>query len=186
MALILQTTFTNAFLCLKIDVLWLKVHWYLFPRVQSTISQHYFRLQLGAEHATSHYLNQWMPGRLLYIWHHQMKTFSALLALCAGNSPVIGEFPSQRPVTWTFVSLICALNKWLIKQLWSWWFETPSCSLWRHCNVYVSLCIDKQLVVTADNSFESMFFIESIRIGTDWLLKVFLHGEFMLSQHCFR
>ena len=30
---------------------------------------------------------------------HQMETFSALLALCAGNSPVNGEFPSQRPVT---------------------------------------------------------------------------------------
>ena len=27
------------------------------------------------------------------------------------------------------------LNKWLSKQLWGWWFETPSCSLWRHCNV---------------------------------------------------
>ena len=26
------------------------------------------------------------------------------------------------------------LNKWLSKQSWSWWFETPSCSLWRHCN----------------------------------------------------
>ena len=32
-------------------------------------------------------------------------------------------------------SLICALNKRLSKQLWSWWFETPSRSLWRHCNV---------------------------------------------------
>ena len=31
-----------------------------------------------------------------------MKTFSALLALCEGNSPVIGEFPSQKPVTWNF------------------------------------------------------------------------------------
>ena len=29
-------------------------------------------------------------------WRHQMKTFSALLALCAGHSPVTGEFPSQR------------------------------------------------------------------------------------------
>ena len=27
------------------------------------------------------------------------KTFSALLAICAGNSPVTGEFPTQRPVT---------------------------------------------------------------------------------------
>ena len=32
-------------------------------------------------------------------WHHQMETFSALLGLCAGNSQVTGEFPSQRPVT---------------------------------------------------------------------------------------
>ena len=37
---------------------------------------------------------KWIPW-----WRHQMETFSALLALCAGNSPVIGEFPSQRPVT---------------------------------------------------------------------------------------
>ena len=28
-----------------------------------------------------------------------METFSMLLALCAGNSPVPGEYPSQRPVT---------------------------------------------------------------------------------------
>ena len=28
-----------------------------------------------------------------------METFSALLAICAGNSPVPGEFPAQRPVT---------------------------------------------------------------------------------------
>ena len=31
-----------------------------------------------------------------------METFSALLALCAGNSPVTGEFPSQWPVTRSF------------------------------------------------------------------------------------
>ena len=28
-------------------------------------------------------------------WRHQMKTFSALLAICAGNSLVPGEFPAQ-------------------------------------------------------------------------------------------
>ena len=27
-------------------------------------------------------------------WRHQMETFSSLLALCAGNSPVTGEFPA--------------------------------------------------------------------------------------------
>ena len=31
-------------------------------------------------------------------WCHQMETFSALLAICAGNSPVTGEFSLQRPV----------------------------------------------------------------------------------------
>ena len=31
-----------------------------------------------------------------------METFSALLALCAGNSPVTGEFSTQRPVTRSF------------------------------------------------------------------------------------
>ena len=38
-------------------------------------------------------------------WHHQMQTFSTLLALCAGNSPVTGEIPSQRPGLFTFVSM---------------------------------------------------------------------------------
>ena len=31
-----------------------------------------------------------------------METFSALLAICAGNSPVTGEFRAQRPVTRSF------------------------------------------------------------------------------------
>ena len=35
-------------------------------------------------------------------WRHQMETFSALLAICARNSPVTGEFPAQRPVTRSF------------------------------------------------------------------------------------
>ena len=44
-----------------------------------------------------------------------METFSALLAICAGNSPVIGEFPAQRPVTRSFdIPLICAwINGWV-------------------------------------------------------------------------
>ena len=35
-----------------------------------------------------------------------METFSALLAICAGNSPVPGEFPEQRPVTRSFDVLL--------------------------------------------------------------------------------
>ena len=60
-------------------------------------------------------------------WRHQMEAFSALLALCAGNSPVTGEFPSQRPVTRSFdVFFDLRLNKQLSKQSRGWWFETPS------------------------------------------------------------
>ena len=63
----------------------------------------------------------------LCTWCHQMETFSALL--------VTGEFPSQRPVTWSFdVFFDPCLNKWLSKQLWGWWFEMSSCPLWHHCN----------------------------------------------------
>ena len=29
-------------------------------------------------------------------WRHEMETFSALLAICAGNSPVSGEFPAHK------------------------------------------------------------------------------------------
>ena len=68
-------------------------------------------------------------------WRHQMETFSALLALCAGNSPVTGEFPAQRPVTHSFdVFFHLRPNKQLSKQSWGWWFETLSHSLWRHSN----------------------------------------------------
>ena len=68
-------------------------------------------------------------------WRHQMETFYVLLALCAGNSPVTGEFPAQKPVTRNFdVFFDLRLNKWLSKQSLGWWFEMPSCSLWRQCN----------------------------------------------------
>ena len=64
-----------------------------------------------------------------------METFSALLDICAGNSPVPGEFPAQRPVTRSFdVFFDLRLNKRLNEQSWGWWFETLSCSLWRHCS----------------------------------------------------
>ena len=68
-------------------------------------------------------------------WRHQMETFSALLVIYAGNSPVPGEFPTHRPVTRSFdVFFDLRLDKRLSKQSWGWWFETLSCPLWRHCN----------------------------------------------------
>ena len=66
-------------------------------------------------------------------WRHQMETFSALLALCAGNSPVFGEFPAQRPVKLSFdVFFDLHLIKRLSKHSQCWLFETLSCPFWRH------------------------------------------------------
>ena len=73
-------------------------------------------------------------------WRHQMETFSVLLALCAGNSPVTGEFPSQRPVTRSFyVFFGLRLNKRWSKQSRRRWSETQSLWLWRHCNAHLYL-----------------------------------------------
>ena len=47
----------------------------------------------------------YMPRSLRHTmswWRHQMENFFALLAICAGNSPVPGEFPTQKPVTRSF------------------------------------------------------------------------------------
>ena len=60
--------------------------------------------------------------------------------LC-GNSPVPGEFPAQRPVTQSFdVFFYLRPNKRLSKHWRGWWFGTPSCPLWRHCNEMCWIC----------------------------------------------
>ena len=66
-----------------------------------------------------------------------MESFPVSLALCAGNSPVTGEFPTQRPMTRSFYVFF---DLRLSKQSWGWWFETPSRPLWRHCNDLVRPC----------------------------------------------
>ena len=90
-------------------------------------------------HVISHKYAPW--------WRHQ--TFSALLAICAGNSLVPGEFPAQRPVTRSFdVFFDLRLNEQLSKQSWGWWFETPSRSLWRHCNVQFCCAVFRSGYIT--------------------------------------
>ena len=74
-----------------------------------------------------------VPSTKFTWWRHQLETFSALLAFCAGNSPVSGEFPSQMPVVRSFdVFFDVHLNKRLCKHWRRRWFETSSRSLWRH------------------------------------------------------
>ena len=63
-------------------------------------------------------------------------TFSALLAICAGNSPL-----PKKPVERSFyIFFDLRLNKRLNKQPWGWWFETLSRPLWRHRNEHFGCC----------------------------------------------
>ena len=98
-------------------------------------------LLLSPEWWSAHPVGKWLTAfqwQIIYnmmTWCHQMGTFSAFLAVCAGNSPVPGEFPAQRPVTQNFdVFFDLRLNKRLSKQSWGWWFQTLSRPLWSHCN----------------------------------------------------
>ena len=61
------------------------------------------------------------------------ETFSALLALCAGNSPV----PSDAEIDVLFD----------LRQL----FETPSLSLWRHCMAGNDMGLNQRQVITWSN-----------------------------------
>ena len=71
--------------------------------------------------------------RFIYDYAIKWKHFPRYWPFVRG--PVTDEFPSQRPVIRGIdVFFDLHLNKCLSKQSWGWWFETPSCSLWRHCN----------------------------------------------------
>ena len=56
-------------------------------------------------HTSPYYIPFVCHGAMqLWRWRrHQMETCSVLLAICVGKSPVIGEFPSQMPVTRAFM-----------------------------------------------------------------------------------
>ena len=75
-----------------------------------------------------------------------METFSALLAMCAGNSPVTGEFPAQRPVTRSFdVFFDLRMNERLSrpKHSWGWWLEAASRPLRRQSIGWLTAFTDK-------------------------------------------
>ena len=103
-------------------------------------------------------LPQWNPW-----WRHQMETFSASLARCEGNSPAIGEFPSQRPVTRSF-DVFFDLNKRSSKPSTSWWFEMTSRSLLRHSNakpndsVWISSASDHDWFVKGCSNIVQIWF----------------------------
>ena len=64
---------------------------------RETIIESWVAIVLSAPHKLPH------TWRVISWWRHQMKTFSALLALHEGNPLITGGLPSQRPVicAWT-------------------------------------------------------------------------------------
>ena len=112
--------------------LWMHLHQFQYLYNQNTHTEQQQTGRLAWEHQCNHQV--WCQLNLMTS-SNAVETFSTLLALCAGNSPVSGEFPTQRPVTRNFdVFFDLRLNKWLSKHSRCLWFETQLSSLWCHCN----------------------------------------------------
>ena len=74
------------------------------------------------------------------MWFHDIVMTSSNGNIFRVTDPQCGKWPGNSPHKgqWRgalIFSMICALNKRLSKQSRGWWFETPSRSLWRHCDV---------------------------------------------------
>ena len=95
-------------------------------------------------------------------WRHQMETFSTLLAICAGNSPVPGEFPDKGQWRGAF----------MFSLIWVWingWVNNRDLRRYRaHYDVIVMSChiqqawelhchvIDRNLIVDWINQGDAM------------------------------
>ena len=78
-----------------------KVSGYLFPIVGDNLQQLQTQL-MAIQPILLYFLLYDQSSFGTAWWRHQMKSFSASLAICTGNSPVTGEFLAQRPVTRSF------------------------------------------------------------------------------------
>ena len=107
-----------------------------------------------------------------------MEAFSALLVLCAGNSPVPGTSPLKGQWRGALMfSFICAwINDWVYQR--SWWFETPSWLLWRQCNGRNKL----PKIYFADDILKVIFVWNLILIKNS--LEIFANDQLTVVQHC--
>ena len=120
------------------DVITCPCHWYLLLAQYSSYDMMaFYVMNVGKRARCEHYKQSdtWPPCPR---WRHQMETFSRYWPFVRGihRSPVIHPHKQKASDAVLLISsLIRALNKRLSKKSWGWWFETPSRSLWRHCNV---------------------------------------------------
>ena len=108
--------------CLSLSGVWMRYYRYL-RGMQSSCEVHK-KFKRASYAVRTNFLSS--PHKFVPWWRHQMETLSAL---------VTGRWILQRPVTWSFdVFFNLRLNKRWSKQSRCRWFETPSRSVWRHCN----------------------------------------------------
>ena len=156
------------FLCFK--KLWLKVSSAKCqPFCWNSIMLNLRKISLWMNKGTDMCSMWGVSGVISGTWsRHQMETFSALLALCAGNSLVTGEFLAKRPVTRTFDDfLICA---WI-----NGWVDNPEAGDLRrhraHYDVIVMCLLSWMKIVMCCSKF-------------NWNLLPLAH--LTICQHCFR
>ena len=112
-----------------------------------------------------------------------METFFALLAICAGNSPVPGEFPAQRPVTRSFdVFFDLRPNKRLSKQWWGCWFKTLSIPLWRHCSVYGTHTWRVVNIYLSIHYADGRFTVRSCEVSKPWVSVLYFSNRSEIWQ----
>ena len=111
MASISPTMFSDTFSWTKSVIFWLQFHWSLFLRVQLTIFQHWFRWWLGADQATSHYLNQCWPDSLTHICDTRGRWIN-----CKSDLMIFGYFLALLFVNSHLVA--CCVKAWRIFILW--------------------------------------------------------------------
>ena len=108
-------------------------------------------------------------------WRHQMETFSTLLAICAGNSPVPGEFPHKGQWHGALMfSLICVwINDWVNNR------ETGD--LW-HYHAHYDITVMKYEITWWVSMYAKSLSKSSNKVGK--LRSASLSPEMFACKHC--
>ena len=152
MAAISQTTFSNGFSWMKMYEFRLTFHWSWFLGVQLTIFEHWFRQWLGADQASSHYLNHWwLDYRRICVtrglneltprenhenWYyciHQRAWSEIILGMGSANekwsynvtSSLIGWAQAQIDACWYYPSTVITISVNI---------DVPSVHSWENCD----------------------------------------------------
>ena len=83
-------------------------------------------------------------------WRHQVEAVSTLLDFCEGILSVTDNNACFN------VFFEDSLKKRLHKQPSRWWFETPGCSIWRHCNVLYSSALSHRYRDNRNSTYTSL------------------------------